>query len=332
MYLYFQLPQAEVPGTLVNLGYDRNGDGIFVPDGRTSAVAADGYTVRFTVVSFSSYAGLSGMLSQGAPIGSGVKIPLPDLLTGSFGHSVGITVPPGRKSMQPNLSLQYRSSGGNSWVGMGWSLNPGYIVRSTKLGPPTYDDTKDTFIFATDSGSTELTHLIDNLYQAKIESSFARFYKEGDTWRVVQKDGTNLKFGEYDDSKEVSDAGTFLWNLTNVTDNNANFIDLAYTKDQGKSYLNYIDYTGPNPKNHVEFILEDRTDISSSYISGAEAKTAKRLSGIQVSQQNDLVWRYALVYEYSAGTKRSLLKSITQYASDGKAFPTQTFKYQKAND
>jgi hypothetical protein len=241
---------------------------------------------------------------------------------------VPITVPPGRKSMQPNIALQYRSSSPNSWAGMGWSINPGYIVRSTKLGPPSYDDIKDTFIFVTDSGSTELTHLIDNLYQAKIESSFARFYKEGDTWRVVQKDGTTLRFGQNADSKEISDSGTFLWNLTNVTDNNGNYIDLTYIKDSGKSYLSTIDYTGPSPKNRVEFTLEDRTDISSSFISGSEVKTTKRLKTIEVTQNNDLVWRYELAYEYAAGSKRSLLKSITQYSSDGKAMPAQTFKYQ----
>jgi hypothetical protein len=218
---------------------------------------------------------------------------------------------------------------------MGWSLNPGYIVRSTKLGPPLYDDIKDTFIFATDSGSTELTHLIDNLYQAKIESSFARFYKEADdSWRVVQKDGTTLRLGQNTDSREISDSGTFLWN---VTDTNGNYIDLNYTKDQGKSYLCYIDYTGnentgTSAQNRVEFILENRTDISSSYISGSEVKTAKRLKEIEVSQNNDLVWRYCLVYEYSTGSRRSLLKSITQYSSDGQAFPAQTFRYQGSND
>ncbi|MCM8781754.1 MAG: hypothetical protein NC828_01705 [Candidatus Omnitrophica bacterium] len=336
--LIFTLPQAEVPGTLVRLGRSETPDGPFQALSRTSPVKEDGYTLEFTIVSFSSYAGLSSMFSQGAPIGAGVKIPLPDMLTGAFSHSIPITVPPGRKGMQPNLTLQYRSPNPNSWVGFGWSLNPGYIVRSTRLGPPTYNDTQDTFIFVTDSGSTELVHLIDNLYQAKIESAFAKFYKEtDDSWKVVQKDGTTLRFGQTADSKETSELGTFLWNLTKVTDNNGNYIELTHTKEQGKSYLSRIDYTGndatgTSPTNTIEFILEDRTDISSNYIFGSEIKLAKRLSEIEVKQQNDLVWRYDLTYEYSQDTKRSLLKAITQYSSDSKPFPTQTFKYQKSND
>jgi len=336
--LTLNLNEAEVPGTILRLAQYDAAQNTFITTGRTSPVAADGWTLTFTLGHFSTYGGLASMLSQGAPIGAGVKIPLPDMLTGAFGHSIPITVPPGRKGLQPNISLQYRSSSANSWVGMGWSINPGYIIRSTKLGPPTYDDTKDTFIFATDSGSTELVHLIGNLYQAKIESSFAKFYKEtGDSWRVVQKDGSVLKFGQNADSKEAAEGGTFLWNLTKVTDVNSNYIELNYTKDQGKSYLYYIEYTGNEntgdlPQNRIDFIPEDRNDASSNFISGSEVKLAKRLSGIEVRQQGELVWRYGLAYEYSPNTKRSLLKSITQYTSDGKALPTQTFKYQRVND
>lgn len=332
--LIFKLDTPEVPGTLIRLGRKGDTDTEFIPLGRTSAVAADGVTLTFTLATFSSYAGLSSMISQGAPIGSGVKIPLPDLLTGSFSHSIPIAVPPGRKNMQPNVSLQYRSSSANSWCGFGWSINPGYIVRSTKLGPPTYNDLQDTFIFVTDSGSTELTHLVDNLYQAKIESSFAKFYKEtDDSWKVVQKDGSVLRFGQNLDSKETATLGTFLWNLTKVIDTNGNYVELTYAKDQGKTYLYLIEYTGnditgTSASNSVEFTLEDRTDITSSYIFGTEIKTVKRLKEIKVNCQNDLVWRYALTYEYSADTKRSLLKSIKQSASDGTELPAQTFRYQ----
>lgn len=331
--LIITLDNAEVPGTPIELGLldEETQQIVFMEE--ASSILTDGITIQFPITHFSTYAGLSSLLSQGAPIGAGVKIPLPDMLTGAFGHSISITVPPGRKNMQPNINLQYRSSNPNSWVGMGWSINPGYIVRSTKLGPPTHAD-NDTFIFVTDSGSTELTHLIDNLYQAKIESAFAKFYKEAnDSWKVIQKDGTLLRFGQSPDSKETSLSGTSLWNLTKVIDNNGNYIELNYTKDQGKAYLDYIDYTGNENTgtlalNRLEFILENRTDVSSSYISGSEVKVAKRLSQIRVTQQNDLVWRYGLVYEYSPDTKRSLLKSVTQYSSDGKVLPTQTFKYQ----
>jgi len=332
--LIYHLNKAEVPGTAFQLGLYNPTTNKIEPTGQFSAVGADGYTVTFTLNHFSTYGALKGSASSGEPIGSGVKIPLPDMFTGAFSHSVPLTVVPGRKKIQPNLALTYRSSNPNSWLGVGFSLNPGYIVRSTRLGPPSYDDTEDAFYFVNDSGSTELTHLVDNLYQAKIESAFTKFYKEADdTWRAVEKNGMSLIFGASAGAKEAGSGGTFAWYVSEAADTNGNYVSYYYTQDQGKSYLDYIEYTGnkntgASCSNRVEFYLEPRDDVSSTYISGQMITTAKRLSEIQVKQLGVLVWRYELEYEYSPDTQRSLLKSITQYAADGSAFPAQTFSYQ----
>jgi hypothetical protein len=334
--LIYTLAQAEIPGSPVELGYYDSVQNKIIPTGQTSTIAADGYTLTFSISHFSIYAALMNLISQGAPIGAGVKIPLPDMFTGAFSHSIPITVPPGRKGIQPSLGLSYRSANPNSWVGLGFSLNPGYIVRSTRLGPPTYNDTQDTFYFVSDAGTTELVNLIDNLYQAKIESSFTKFFKESDdSWKAVAKDGSILRFGQGTSAKETSNQGTFSWFLTKAVDLNGNFIEYAYAKDQGKCYLSRIDYTGNeqvgfSPTNTVEFFLEDRNDISSSYLSTSRIATAKRLREVQLKVNSGLVWRYVLEYEYSQDTNRSLLKSVTQYAADGKSLPQQKFSYQAA--
>ena len=333
--IIYTLPQAEIPGTTVELGlYDKVKNKI-ISTGQTSVVPVDGYTATFSIMHFSTYAALKNLTPQEIPIGLGVKIPLPDMLTGAFSHSVPITIPPGRKGVQPALALSYRSGNSNSWVGLGFSLNPGYIVRSTRLGPPTYIDTQDTFYFITDAGTTELVYLVDNLYQAKVESSFTKFFKESDdTWKVVGKDGSTLRLGQTADSKETSSQGTFSWYLTKVVDTNGNYIEYHYTKNEGKSYLSRIDYTGNemglSPTNSVEFSLESRDDIFSNYISSAKISTAKRLKEILVKVNYSLAWRYELEYSLSPDTNRSLLKSITQYGSDGKSLPEQRFSYQKA--
>ena len=334
--IVYSLDHAEIPGTPVELGLYDSVQKKIVSTGQTSIVPADGYTLTFSIMHFSTYAALLNLVPQSTPIGSGVKIPLPDLFTGAFGHAIPITIPPGRKGMQPAIGFTYHSSNPNSWVGLGFSLNPGYIVRSTKLGPPTYDDSKDTFYFITDAGTTELVHLIDNLYQAKIESSFNRFYKQpDDSWKVVGKDGSVLMFGQTADSKETSSSGTFDWYVTRATDTNGNYIAFSYTKDQGKVYLSRIDYTGndigTSPTNSVEFILDSRDDIISSYVSTAKIATTKRLKEIDVKVNSDLVWRYVLAYAPSPDTNRSLLTSITQSASDNKNLPMQKFSYQKSH-
>jgi hypothetical protein len=332
--LVYSLDKEHIPGTPVALGlYDRSSEKIN-PTGQVSVIGSDGKTVVFQLEHFSIYAALMSMVSQGAPIGSGVKIPLPDLLTGAFSHSLPLAVSPGRKGMQPSLSIVYRSSNANSWLGVGFDLKSGYIVRSTRLGVPTYDDVRDTFYLVTDAGTTELVHLIDNLYQAKVESSFSRFYKEtNNSWKVVGKDGSVLKFGETDESKEAGGAGTFSWYLTKALDTNGNNVGYEYVKDSGKAYLRRIVYTGNETagvtgKNSVEFVLEDRTDKISSYISGAKITTAKRLKEIQTKCDGQLVWHYAIEYAESADTDRSLVASVQQCAGDGACFSSQRFEYQ----
>ena len=332
--IIYTLNQAEVPGTPVELGFYDSVQKKIISTGQTSTVPVDGYTLNFSIIHFSTYAALKSLTPQSAPIGGGVKIPLPDMFTGAFSQAIPITVPAGRKGIQPALGLAYRSSNPNSWVGMGFSLNPGYIVRSTRLGPPTYTD-NDTFYFITDSGTTELVRLLDNLYQAKIESGFTKFFKASDdSWKVVGKDGSSLKLGQEASAKEISPQGTFSWYLTQAQDTNGNYIQYHYTQDQGKAYLSRVDYTGNetgiSPTNSVEFFLESRNDIPSTYISGSRAATAKRLKEIQVKVRGELAWRYVLEYEYSLDTNRSLLKSVKQSGSDAKSLPVQTLSYQQA--
>ncbi|UCB57417.1 MAG: hypothetical protein JSV30_02210 [Candidatus Omnitrophota bacterium] len=338
--LVYILDEAQDQGTLLRLGlYNPQEDRIkFTEEG--TLIGEDPHAVTFNILGFSTYAALKHLTpSSGAPIGSGVQIPLPDMFTGAFSHSVALTVPPGRKNLQPNLQLIYRSSNPNSWLGVGFSLNPGYIVRSTRLGPPTYLDDKDTFCLITDAGSTELVHVKDNLYQARIESDFTMFFKEGDYWRVAQKDGTVLYFGQSAESKEAglnnTTNTTFSWQLNKVIDTNGNYIQYNYIKDEGKAYLSSIEYTGNektgfSPMHKVGFFLEGRDDAFSNYISSIKINTAKRLKRVEVKINNALVWKYELEYIYSSDTGRSLLKSIRQFGKDGKAFPAQTFKYQSA--
>jgi hypothetical protein len=58
----------------------------------------------------------------------------PDLFTGNLAQTIPIQVVPGRRGMQPDLALRYRSSGGNGFAGVGWDLDLGSVERRTKDG------------------------------------------------------------------------------------------------------------------------------------------------------------------------------------------------------
>ena len=262
-----------------------------------------------------------------------------DLFTGRATTAIPIAVPPGRKGMQPGLALGYSSSGRNSWVGVGWGLDLGYIERSTKTGPPRYDTT-DTYTFMFQGVASDLVKIPDSTYRAKDEGLFLRFEHKGVSgWEVRDKSGTRYLFGGNPDSEQTAAGGTFRWCLRKVLDTNGNFLTVTYVKDQGQSYLSRIDYTGHEtsgvqdvaPANYVTFITEARPDVDVSYRSGAEAKTALRLKEIAAYAQNQLARKYVLTYAQSQRSGRSLLASVTQVGADGvTSMPAMTFTYQDA--
>jgi hypothetical protein len=59
----------------------------------------------------------------------------PDQNTGSLIYSFPLTIPPGRKGLQPDLALVYDSSSyKNEYLGRGWSINIPYIERINRSG------------------------------------------------------------------------------------------------------------------------------------------------------------------------------------------------------
>ena len=59
-----------------------------------------------------------------------------DLFTGRFAYSIPIALPPARQGAEPKLALSYNSALGNTWCGVGWGLDTGFIQREGRNGVP----------------------------------------------------------------------------------------------------------------------------------------------------------------------------------------------------
>jgi len=278
-----------------------------------------------------------------------------DSATGSATMSVPITVPPGRKNMQPSVALSYSSNNSNGICGVGWAIPTSSIQRSTKKGVPTYNNADDTFIFS----GAELVNIGGNEYRAKIEGAFMRYvytYTPNpdnseltiNSWTVYDKSGTKYTFGS--NTRLENGTKTFSWYLDEVKDVYENYITYTYTEETGQIYLETINYTGGTdlePNKSIEFIydkrendtgeIEDfiRPDKLYSYRTGWNITTGKILSFIDVKLKSsdaepnyDLIWRYKLDYITSGDTNRSLLQKITVFDAEGNSLPPKTFTYQ----
>jgi RHS repeat-associated protein len=261
----------------------------------------------------------------------------PSLFSGALTYSVPISVPSGRKGIQPNITLLYSSQSGNGILGMGWILDLGSIERSTKDGAPKYDST-DIFIFKSGGSTIELVDIGGNEFRAKIEEAFMKFTYNGSYWIVKDKSGITYYFGQNQSSQQNNGSNVFKWCLDKVQDALGNYMSLTYIKDNGQIYPDMINYTGNdqvqpnlNPAFQVDFDYDDsRLDYFFSYRSKFLIRTNKLLSSVTVKQNGSRIRRYVLSYQYSPSTKRALLVSITQYGlTDLSSLPPIELTYQE---
>ena len=304
----------------------------------------------------------AGDIEDLIPFGASFQV---DNFVGSARENYPILVPPARGGLSPKLSLNYNSSGGNGWLGLGWDLSIGFIQRKgVRKGVPKYNDT-DVFEINLDGTLNELVHFQDGTgyrdYRLRIEGAYLkiRYYTSTKHWEVWDKSGVKMKFGSSVDSRIgtvlVPDAitNTYRWCLDWVEDPKRNYMEILYSKDIEEVqpgvyrfvqiYPQEIKYNGQTgtpglDHNHkIIFTLEDRGDHIYNYRAGFKMLTRKRLSRIEIKtiKMNEtppaevLVRKYHIEYEPSSA--KSLLEFITLYGNDGLSLPPARYHYQTHN-
>jgi len=254
---------------------------------------------------------------------------------GTVSLAYAIDVPPGRRGMQPSVSLSYSSSGGDGLAGIGWSLSTGLgvISRATKNGQLYYDH-RDTFTY---NGQrlvrTEGPAGSENgVYRLEIESGFSKFIlsnaESGGVWRVIDKAGTVTTFGETGASRiyHPDDARkTYIWNFCKSVDLNGNFMTAEYDDSSYSEnhilYLKEIRYTGNDregmpARQYVRFAYRDRDEAYVSKAPGFIMRMDRLLDRVTVGWDDPAglmeteLWSYRPVYGTSADSGRPVLVTV----------------------
>jgi RHS repeat-associated protein len=300
-----------------------------------------------------------------APLSSESQTPSPagqtdfqtDPFTGRFGYTVPLDLAPARHGSTPNLELTYNSANPNSWCGVGWDLDLGYIERETKYGVPVqwsgghsvlaYDDTKG-FLFSFKNKMSDLVQIPGGAYRAQVQNDFLQFQfnTSGNEWVVTDKSGTQYYFGSASGSRMTNpksgwasgETGTFRWALDTIITATGDKATISYTSGGGRLYPQTYSYNGStggsgiSPLDKVQFYLTttNRTDTTISCRAAYAVTNQFLLGAITHSVNGQMVWSNKLNYITSSSTERSLLTSMTHYGSDlSSTLPPLTFGYSR---
>ncbi len=224
------------------------------------------------------------------------------LATGAFQTSYPIPVPPPPAGAAPSLALTYDSgsvdgmtSNKNSqpgWVGIGWSLDTGYITRHLKNCSAPYAPgdlclAGDTYSIVLNGVASRLVKVDDSLYRLqhdpawKVEkltnghASHPDIHKE--YWLVTTPDGTKYRFGGEIDPESGADQNsawyvpiygfnlsgcndpdlwmcnkTWQWNLDRIEDTNGNVTKFYYAIET--NFYAARTYTAADPRYRREYV------------------------------------------------------------------------------
>ncbi len=268
-----------------------------------------------------------------------------DASHGTFSEQLRIEVP-GFRDLTPNLALTYDSSGGNGWVGVGWSLDGvGLIERASPgKGAPRYNAT-DVFLLdgeelvACVAGMVSPSCTTGGTHATKVES-YQRIALtgtgQGSRWTVTQKDGTRRIFAPV--YLVNGGADVYRWGLSQVIDTRGNTVTYTWGTNQLGCCWEYpqaVSYNGTT----VAFHYEARPDRESSAIGVGLRTVHGRIKTIDVTVSGSRVRAYRLAYVTSGPTSRSLLASVQQFGTDatldgsgtitgGTSLPAITLQYQ----
>ena len=271
---------------------------------------------------------------------------------GAATFEVAISTPPGSGGVQPNLGITYNSNSGNSALGYGWSLSglsvisrSGRSIYHNEVASPVSYTNQDAFVLdgLRLNPITGINGAHGTIYASEMEGySRVTSYcinganEHNPSWfKLTQKDGTILEYGNSSDSRFTSENGTdvMMWRLNRITDIFGNYIDFKYEKGFRDSRIVEIIYTGNTnaglaPYNKIKFNYETRNDKSTIYDAGGSINLNHLISSIVVLNETNTVRTYSFKYGFDNIT--SLLKEIIESGSDGSSLNSTIFLYGDA--
>ena len=296
--------------------------------------------------------------------------------TGAAQYSYAFALPPGPGGWQPQLTLSYNSQvvdAANNrtqadWVGMGWSLETGYVERNMR-GSNTLDD--DVFVLMLNGATHRLLPDGTGRWRTE-EDAFLRIQYNGNPnvygdqdqyWTVWDKEGNKYLFGGPETHRATyprnAEKWTWRWSLRTASNQFGQEISYNYAyegvqKDCGETQASAggndvavypAEILYPNGKYRIQFDRISRSDFEGGWLNPCAGVRFQRslLSQLRIEHFNGSGWeqvrRYLFTYDFNtifpgvswqAGGRTPALVQLQEFGADNNALPPTTFTYGDA--
>ena len=283
---------------------------------------------------------------------------------GSGSYSIAIPVPPGIAGMQPALSLNYSSKGGNGDLGMGWSLGGLSAIHRCPSTQAQDGQSVGVNYSSSDRLCLDGQHLMKMsgtygkdgaVYRTELDSGVqvvesGAISSPSSSFEVDYQDGRKAFYGNGSDGFGLTDTvviaqgatAPLVWDIGQEEDASGNNIIYSYKSfGLGETHIQFISYTGTSApgtgvvssdgNRTIVFKWEVRNDGSASYLAGGLTQESQILTSIS-AESNGMLRQYGLSYGQSGATGRSLLQNVQECGFDSSGtqycLPATNFTWQ----
>lgn len=251
---------------------------------------------------------------------------------GSAGYSIPIELPKGVDGFQPSLAISYSSMAGDGIMGKGWNIaGLGAITRV-----PTsyyYNGMVDGVDFDSNDRYTlngqrmiliSGSEGVDGSEYRLEQDQSVKITKNSGFYTVKTADGTTYEYGGTYDSRVAGDyANTLSWNVSKITNNYGQVINIGYDQSSGWAYPALITYGVST----IELYYKNRASDNISYLNGNTYRLTNILDSIQVWNNGTIVRKYDFAYFKTSNIESPLLSEIVYYGLNNERLNSTIFKY-----
>lgn len=284
---------------------------------------------------------------------------------GQLQFTLPIALPPGVKSVAPQISLVYNSGSGNGIAGYGWNISG--VTSISRIGKNIEKDNElrgiqldysDYYSFngqklilkSGEYGKDGAEYVTEKYSNIKIKSVGTYTINGQDAgpahFEVTFEDGSQAWYGLYDPGfTNVPVTTPMEYNIVKWKDAQGNYITYKYASESSSGGFRKLDTVvrissiewGGNESlnkphfNSINFLYANRDLSEQSYVQGIEHLQDKILSEIKVTANLNPFKTYRIAYtKDNNGTNYQFLSNITEYNSTGEKANPVSFEYEKS--